>query len=621
MYELTNSLVVVPDSPGGVRASQRVPHREPEVVAHPSGRPWLVGRWAPGELVVGGAGEVRIAVFGFCPVDSERLAAAAARVREPADLDSLARTLPGSAHLVASVVGRVRFQGTLTGSRPVFTARLDGVPIASDRADALAAMVGAEPDEDMLAVNIACQQLMPPLSERSWWRGVDRVAPDSYLQVSADSASTVRWWNPPDPVLPLRMGAGKVREALREAVAWRTPAHGRLSADLSGGMDSTSLCFLAAEHTPELLVFRRTEGSAINDDPFYAGKAARVLDRAEHVELLSGDGPPVFAPPYSLPDTEAPQALVRGMHRIRHQVRWLVERGATLHLAGHGADELFTGSAAYLHTLIRSNPVTALKYLRVHRALGRWPLLPSLTALWDNRDLCSWWRDSADSLTTPPPPQTSPKLDWAYPMRVSPWATADAVSTARRVLRSIADEAVPLASDRGQHEVVTNLRFAGPLLRQLGREYAAGGLRLDLPYLDDRVVEAALSVRLHERHNPWRYKPLLAEAMRGQVPDFILNRRTKGDYEEDVCRALQQHVPDLLDLFADSELVVRGLIDIDALRTSLHTPPGPENTDVTPNLEMTLGCEMWLREIETIRQADPERTGPPPSTDAEISVG
>ncbi|MGB8201205.1 MAG: asparagine synthase, partial [Pseudonocardiaceae bacterium] len=87
MYELTNSLVVVPDSPGGVRASQRVPHREPEVVAHPSGRPWLVGRWAPGELVVGGAGEVRIAVFGFCPVDSERLAAAAARVREPADLD------------------------------------------------------------------------------------------------------------------------------------------------------------------------------------------------------------------------------------------------------------------------------------------------------------------------------------------------------------------------------------------------------------------------------------------------------------------------------------------------------------------------------------------------------
>ncbi|RKT54600.1 asparagine synthase (glutamine-hydrolysing) [Saccharothrix australiensis] len=620
MYGLTDSLVVLPDSPGGERASRRVPHRAPQVVAHPSGRPWLVGRWAADELVVGGAGDVRIAAFGRCPVDSARLAEAARRVGRPADLDALARTLPGSAHLVASVAGRVRFQGTATGSRPVFTARLDGVTVASDRADALAAMIGAEPDEDLLAVHVACGPLVPPLSERAWWRGVHRVPPDRYLDLAPDRAGTVRWWTPPDPVLPLRVGARRVREALREAVAWRRPAHGRLSADLSGGMDSTSLCFLAAEHTPDLLTFRRTEGGATNDDPRYAAEAARALDRAEHLELLDDDGPPVFAPPYSLPDTEAPHAFVRGLNGTRFQVRWLVGHGATLHLAGHGADELFTGGAAYLHTLIRRRPLTALKHLRVHLALGRWPLLPTLRALLDHRDVRSWWRDSADSLTGPPPPPDNPRLGWADPLSRSPWATADAVGTARRVLREVAAEAVPAAGDRGRHETLSCLRSAGPVLRQVVRDHAAEGLRLDLPFLDDRVVEAALAVRPHERNDPWRYKPLLAEAMRGRVPAAVLDRRTKGDYEELVLRAQHRHIPDLLDLFADSALAARGLIDVDALRAGLYAQQGTALDDVSPNLEMTLGCEMWVRETRAVRPADPVPTGPPP-TDTRFPVG
>ncbi|WP_158607916.1 asparagine synthase-related protein [Nocardia panacis] len=602
MYALTNSLVVLPDSPGGVLAGRRVPHHDPKIIDHSSGRPWLIGHWAAENLVVADAGGVRVAVFGECPIGPEQLTAAAAGIRTPSDLDALARTLPGSAHLIASVHGRVRFQGTLTGTRQVCTARLDGITIASDRADTLAVMIDAEPDEDMLAVNIACQQLIPPLSERTWWRGVRRIAPDSYLLLDGeDRARPVRWWTPPEPDLSIAEGSGQVRAALREAVAWRRPTRGRLSADLSGGMDSTSLCFLAAEHTPNLLIFRRTGSSAINDDPFYAGEAAKLLDRADYIHLQSEDGPKVFEPPYILPDTEAPHALTRGVNTMDHQIQELVRRGATLHLAGHGGDELFSGGAGYLHTLLRRNPLRALRDLRVRRALGRWPLGSTMVALATGASLSSWWRHTADHLTDPPPPPNAPQLGWAYPLRITPWATADAVHTARRVLRDIADEAVPLADDRGQHEALTYLRFAGPLFRQLCRTYANGGLRLDLPYLDDRVIEAALAVRCEERFNPWHYKPLLAAAMRGQVPDLILDRRTKGEYDSEVENALNQHVPDLLELFADSALATRGLIDVDALRRYLYTPVGGADDDPAPNLEMTMGCELWLRQVATVR--------------------
>ncbi|MFE7314406.1 asparagine synthase-related protein [Streptomyces sp. NPDC057555] len=593
-----NNLVVFPDSPGGAWAHHQIGAPGPQLVSHASGRPWLAGSWDPADLVVADAGPVRVAVFGTVSLTPECLSALFSPARDLVDLDRLVRRLPGSAHVVASARGQVRFQGTVTGTRCVFTACLNDVTIAADRADVLAGLIAAEPDEELLAANVTSGMFFAPLSERSWWRGVRQVAADSYALLPANGAArTVRWWQPPEPALSLAQGAGQVRERLREAVALRQPRQGRLSADLSGGMDSTALCFLAAEHHPDLLTFRWTGGSAINDDPLYAEQAAHALERAEHLTVPESSAPPVFSPPYWASDTEAPRATTRGMNAIRTGIRLLVEHGATWHLAGHGADELFTGSAAYLHTLLRRRPVTALRELRAHRALSRWPLGASLSELLRGEDLGTWWRRCGDDLVRPAPSGPVPALGWGARLPATPWATADAVRTTRRLFHDVADGVAPLAPDRGQHEALTGLRSAGPVLRLLLREYAVEGLRLELPYLDDRVVEAALSIVPHERYTPWRYKPVLASAMRGLVPDVILDRSTKGDCEESVDRALQQHVPDLLELFGDSLLARRGLIDASKLRTTLLTPP--RSTDVwSAQLESTLGAELWLREIE-----------------------
>ncbi|WP_371515515.1 asparagine synthase-related protein [Kitasatospora sp. NBC_01300] len=175
----------------------------------------------------------------------------------------------------------------------------------------------------------------------------------------------------------------------------------------------------------------------------------------------------------------------------------------------------------------------------------------------------------------------------------------------------MADQVAPLAPDRGQHEALTALRSAGPVLRLLCREYTAEGLPLELPYLDDRVVEAVLEILPHERYDPWRYKPVLAAAMDGLVPEVILNRTTKGDCEEPVDRALREHVPDLLDLFADSLLARRGLIDVDRMRTTLITPP--RTGDVwSAQLEATIGAELWLREIAARPTVPAALAGPAP---------
>src|SRR5690606_38533203 len=101
---------------------------------HPSGRPWLVGHWHDDESVTVRAGDAALAVIGCCPVEEDELRRRAARLRDLAEVGALARTLPGSFHLVAALDGRIRAQSTASGLRLVFHARIAGTRVVATRA-------------------------------------------------------------------------------------------------------------------------------------------------------------------------------------------------------------------------------------------------------------------------------------------------------------------------------------------------------------------------------------------------------------------------------------------------------------------------------------------------------
>ncbi|GHE38197.1 asparagine synthase [Streptomyces longispororuber] len=603
---MSAGFVVLSDAPGAApRTPDAYPFPAARVLAHPSGRPWVVGGWDPDEVRRTTAGPVRLVVIGHCPVTTDRLERLARGLRTLADVDAVARELPGSFHLVAATDdGATRVQGGLTGLRQVFHARLvDGTPLAADRADVLAALTGAGVDEDVLAVRVACGGMLPPpLADRSPWAGVATVPHDHCLVLEADRAREVLRWRPPDPELPLDDGAVALRQALVTAVDARRPdgtsapgpSAGSLSSDLSGGMDSTSLAFLAARHTPDLLAFRWAEAEAGNDDARYAAHAAARLPDAHHLVLPQEELPPVFADPEALADTERPYLYARTHARMRHTARVLAAHGSRHHLAGHGADELLGRTYGYLHRLVRRHPLTGLRHLRGNRALGRWPLAATLGQLARADTPSDWWRAQAAALTGPPPPARLPSLSWGLaPLRAPAWASDAAVDAARAALLEAADSARPFAEDRGQHQCLTALRVTSPAYRQVARLFAAEGVRLHLPFLDDRVVEAALAVRLDQRVTPWRYKPLLARSLRGLVPDLVLDRTTKGDFSADLRTGRRRNLGALLDVFADSELARLGVIDADAVRARLLAPQADSARDIA--VEQLLGCETWAR--------------------------
>ncbi|MGH4005169.1 MAG: asparagine synthase-related protein [Pseudonocardiaceae bacterium] len=572
MGVLIEGWIVLPDRPDAQRVVTEWPSQSRWVLAHASGNLWLVGNLDQ-EVTLASVGSLRVALIGSCPVTATRLTDLVTRVRTMAELDAVARVLPGCFHLVASVDGVVRVQGSVTGVRRVFHTRIQRVPIAGDRADVLARMTGAGVDEQALAVRVASWWTVPPpLGERSLWRGVRALAHDHYLRI--DSSGTVgerRWWQPPEPEMAVTVGAGAVRQALETAVAARRPPPGRLSADLSGGLDSTSLCFLAARAgTPDLLTLRCAES---DDDAVFAAHPVSRLRHAEHVVLGPAEMPGIFANVGDTGDTEAPYPFTRTLARVRHSTALLAAHGARVHLAGHGGAELFHNSPVYQS---RWRPVTTITQVRGYHALHRWP---------------SGFTGSGPLRRRPP------ELRRGGPLRVPVWVTSTAVDTTRTVLHSSGDQAGSPVADRGHHVTLTILRMMGTHYRQRARLFRTAGLHLELPYFDDRVIEAVLAVGPYERRAPWRYKPLLVEAMRPILPQVIAARTAERGRHEDLRVGLRRNLPRILNVFADSALATRGLINPDLLRRALLAPQ-VDNAAVLA-LEDLLGCETWLRAAQT----------------------
>ncbi|MBB1244313.1 lasso peptide isopeptide bond-forming cyclase [Streptomyces durbertensis] len=581
------------------------------VLEHASGRPWLVGRWHDQDVVAARAGRAALAVIGCCPVDAAQLERHAGRLGDLAELDALARSLPGSFHLVAALDGRLRVQGTASGLRLVFHASVNGVRVAASRADVLAGMLGIEPDPEQLAVRL----LWPvphPLAEESMWRGVTAVPPQDALIVAGDGRTVrhSRWWTPPEPVRTLADGAPVVRDALAAAVDVRTRQGGVVSCDLSGGLDSTSVCFLAARSPARVIASTWPGRDPADTDLYWAEQAMRSLPDVEHVVWDADASPLVYTDLLAVDDLlDEPTIGVMDRSRVLHHLPNMAGRGSRLHLTGIGGDHVAWCSEAYYHRLARTRPLFALRQLRGFRALWQWPLGGMVRALADSRPYGEWLADRGGRLRGPLPATVGTSLGWGMPPRLFDWITPDAEQAVRRALGEAAEHAVPLHPDRGMHADLEQIRACTRILRQWDRMAARAGVPMASPFLDDRVIEACLAVRPGERVTPWRYKPVLTAAMRGIVPEACLRRTNKATASRDAADGLREHRADLLALWEDSRLEKLGLVDGAALRRLAQRPATPELREAI--LYSTISVEVWLRGLAS---RAPTRPQPAPTS-------
>ncbi|WP_126635051.1 asparagine synthase-related protein [Embleya hyalina] len=594
--------MVLPDTDAGARVAERLRDEAPAELRdfpHASGRPWLLGRWSHERLTVARVGERVVALSGEHDVTEEWLTARLSRTRDMHGVDALVAALAGSTHVLASFGGTVRVQGTATGLRRVFHARVDGVPVASDRADVPAALSGASVDPGRLAARMLFMSAPWPMGWDSVWDTVRAVRPGDHLTFDRNgTARESRWWSPPPPELSLAEAAKALREALTEAVAVRTAPGETVAAHLSG-LDSSALVSAAAQRGADVVALTAAQPDVLDDDVAWARRTVAELARAgrpvRHEVLAAAEVPLVYDGILTARDGfDEPFLMQHNREPYRHILHRGQRHDPRLHFAGFGGDETCATAYQWLPLLLRRHPSLGFRHLRAVTAKYRWSWPGVARSILDRSSYPQWLRHAANSLPNHRIDLRQPEFGWGTLPVLPGWVSDDAVDAVRGELRRAAEANPIIDTDRGVHIMLSSIHAGAQITRGFQHIAAAEGVPVSAPFFDDRVLNAVASVRLAERYDPTRYKPLLVEAMRGIVPDATLGRTTKASTPANAVLGSREHRDQLVGLARDSALVRLGIADPAGLRHACHGPIEVE--EFSRRLEPTIACEIWLRD-------------------------
>jgi asparagine synthase (glutamine-hydrolysing) len=383
--------------------------------------------------------------------------------------------------------------------------------------------VPRELDTDALVQYLACEYVPAPASI---YRSI-RKLPAAHLAVFDNAGLRLRrYWSLPTPEAAAPEGAAaELVSLLDAAVKKRLVADVPVGVFLSGGIDSTSIAALAARHKKPLRTFSIGFTEESFDESPWAELASKRLHTEHSSQKFSGadcldllpaavaqlDEP--FADPSFLP------TLLLSRFTRQH---------VKVALAGDGGDELFAGYDPFL----AHRPAALLA--RVPRPL-RALLLAALSRLpASSRNMSLDFRIK----------QFLRGLDARPSLRHQAWLASflpeEIAGLLRQDLRSHATEQVAFGQvleDLGglaAGSMDEALRFylsrylADDILVKADRASMAASLELRAPFLDTKVVEFAARLPWRMKVSLTRTKVLLKKALRGIVPDEILQRPKKG---------------------------------------------------------------------------------------------
>jgi hypothetical protein len=294
---------------------------------------WLLGDWPPDQVhVVEGPGWW-CAVLGDISVDDAGLARQARRFAAGLDAEPLP-VRGGNAHVVWADDAKLLVCGDRAGSRLVFHTLHSGLAHFASSAAVLADLCRSEIDDVWLALHLVSPDAIPG-SMRSAFDDVVSVGPDSMLLIRDDQVGTPVSRPALEPEASLAEGATALREALESET--RARLSGTVTADLSGGLDSSSVAAIAAR-TTTLTGLTLDAGQADNDDVAHAARIASRLPSLRHETRIIPDE----VLPYSrlddaiVTDEPWPDTVLYARTQWWHdELRAL---GSTVHLNGDGGD-------------------------------------------------------------------------------------------------------------------------------------------------------------------------------------------------------------------------------------------------------------------------------------------
>ncbi len=381
-----------------------------------------------------------------------------------------------------------------------------------------------EPDDEMILAFLL-REFREGDDARTLFRGVHRLPPGHVLVVADGRLSVERYWAI-DPCREIRYASeGEYIEHFSalflEAVACRLRSDWPVAVASSGGLDSAAIVGAAeriyaerGDGSPPLDTFTLYADPPESDERRHARAVARASGLKLH-EVPVPDAEPLDGLDDYLRDAESPivGALPHGGDALLDAVRGA---GCRVLLSGEGGDQL-VDEVGYLADLLRTR--RPLRFLREARAF----------ASWYGGGFRELARDAAVMLLPAPSKYRGKRMLRRAPPAWVAAALAREVGLAARLREPRHSVRFP---SHAQSD--TYLSVAGPYYRlklEVEERLAARlGIEMRFPFLDSRLIEFVLAIPWERRTRDGERKRLLRGAMRGLVPEAVLERRGKGDW-------------------------------------------------------------------------------------------
>ena len=421
------------------------------------------------------------------------------------------------------LVGRDRL-----GVKPVYVARHGSRLAFASEAKALLAIDGRKPALDASALRAYLGLGYVP-APQSIFAGVRKLPPATLLVAEAGRVDERVYWT-----LPAAVDAGRseadwvaaLRERLEKSVAMQMVSDVPIGAFLSGGIDSSAVVAFMARHTGHpvktyAIGFDGGAAEAYYSELPHARAVARRFG-TEHHEIVVRPDVVSLLPKllWHMDEPVADSAFV-----TTYLVSEFARREVTVILSGVGGDELFGGYRRYLGSHYRA------RLDRVPRPLRR-----AAAALADrlpadrHSPLLDAMRLARGFLATAELPfeeryrsylDVFPEPAVAELLRVPATDERDALGEALAAAASSDELNRMLAVDAAT-------QLPDDLLLLTDRMSMAVSLECRVPLLDHELVELAARMPASVKVKGGRLKHAMKEALRGVLPDDILERRKRG---------------------------------------------------------------------------------------------
>lgn len=461
------------------------------------------------------------------------------------------------------------------GSCSIFHSTFATGPLISDSIESLAA-VRSRVDPDVTSIK---RYLYSDYSTHghTFIRGLSSVPQGTLFEWRDGTYRQRRYY---DPSVCEEPGEENGRVAAREgfrslflsAVARRVDGYPAVAIRLSGGLDSSSIACAASRHTQShprrLAISARFPGLSCDESQYIDSVAKRLCFPVETFDGTSAEDESFTNPSLSGPDVSA--SFVGGTTELQIAAAY----GASRLLCGGGGDVLGQGRYVFQDAL-RSRDLISLAKLCYAVPPNR------------REARCRLALSSVGGLLRRPLPSRKPLVF----MRPEPWLRFGPAA-----LRSC--DGYQSSSQTMKN---TLLSPGQAWIQDIKSQYIVGTrLAFCYPFLDRDLVDFVLSL-------PWRarlplpmFRSLHREALRGIVPNNVLNRATKATFEEVRFLRLQRNRGLAEDLFDRSQLS-SDFIDAQAFKRSLDEclRAGPQHTPVRVigGLYAAICLEAWMRAV------------------------